>query len=156
MILAYFTPFCRTATGAALCIAAALVATPAAASGPGLAELMAHMQRHTHKVQLSLEARNEKLVGFYLHEIEEIAETIEDEIPTYDDQPVGELIGEMLMPAVEALEESVEAGNWGAADAAFTGLLGACNACHSRTEHGYVKIVPGEGNPYNQDFSPAK
>ncbi|MEJ2514062.1 MAG: hypothetical protein P8080_02175 [Gammaproteobacteria bacterium] len=117
---------------------------------------MAHMQRHTHKVQLSVEARNARLVGFYLHEIEEIAETIEDEIATYDEQPVGRLVGEMLMPAVEALEDPVEAGDWAAADAAFTGLLGACNACHATTKHGYIRIVPAEGNPYNQDFSATK
>lgn len=155
MILAYLTPLLRVATGL-LTVAALAAAAPALASGEGLAERMAHLQRHAHKLQLSVEARNARLAGFYVHEIEEIAGAIAAEIPTYDDQPVGRLTGEILMPAVEALEDAARAGDWEAADAALTGLIGACNACHARTEHGYIKIVPATVNPYNQDFSPAE
>lgn len=155
MILAYHTPFCRIAIASAALLAGMLGASAALASGDGLAERMAHLQRHTHKLQLSVEARNGALVGFYVHEIEEIAEGIRDEIPSYDDHPVGKLVGEILLPAVESMEETAESGDWAAADAAFDRLLGACNACHASTAHGYVRIVRGTGNPYNQDFSPA-
>ena len=37
----------------------------------------------THKLALSVEARNAELAGFYLHEAEETAEAIRDEIPEY-------------------------------------------------------------------------
>jgi len=155
MILAYFTPLLRAATGSALVAAGALAAGPALASGAGLAERMAHLQRHTHKLQLSVEAKNPRLVGFYVHEIEEMAEEIRDEIPSYDGQPVGRLAAEMLLPAVEALESPVEAGDWEAAGIAFDRLIATCNTCHDATEHGYIRIRKAEGNPFNQDFSPA-
>jgi len=155
MILDYFKPLLRAATVPAVLVAACLAAGPAQASGAGLAERMAHLQRHTHKLQLSVEARNPRLVGFYVHEIEELAEGIRDEIPTYDGHPVGQLSAELLLPAVEALESPVESADWDAAADAFAGLLSVCNACHEATDHGYIRIVPAAGNPYSQDFSPA-
>ena len=154
MILAYINRASRALYGPAALLAALAVSGPAAASGAGLAERMSHLQRHTHKLQLSVEARHPELVGFYLHEIEEVAEEIRDEVETYDDHPIGRLTGEMLLPAVEALEEPVAAGDWDAADTGFDRLLSACNACHAATEHGYIRIVRKKGNPYNQDFSP--
>ena len=156
MILAYFTTILRAATGPALLAACALAAGPALASGAGLAERMAHLQRHAHKLQLSVEANNPRLVGFYIHEIEELAEAIRDEIPSYDDHPVGQLTAEMLLPAVEALESPVEAGDWDAAGDAFDKLIATCNACHDATEHGYIRIRKAQGNPFNQDFSSAE
>jgi hypothetical protein len=154
MILAYIKRVSRTLAGPTALLATLTVSGPVAASGAGLAERMSHLQRHTHKLQLSVEARHPDLVGFYLHEIEEVAEEIRDEVETYDDHPIGRLTGEMLLPAVEALEEPTEAGDWEAADAAFDRLLAACNACHATTAHGYIRIVRTPGNPYNQDFSP--
>ena len=152
MILAYHKPVSRCLTAAAMLIAMA-VATPALAAGAGLAERMGHLQRHTHKLQLAVEARNADLVAYYLHEIEEVAEEIRDGIASYKGQLVGRLTGEMLLPTVEAMEDSAEAGDWAASDAAFSRLLGACNACHTATARDYIRIVPAEGNPFNQDFS---
>ena len=59
----------------------------------------------THKLALSVEARNAELAGFYLHEAEETAEAIRDEIPEYEGLPIGPLVGSMLMPHIERLED---------------------------------------------------
>ena len=146
------TPRNRAATLLAglLCLVA-----PAHALGdpPGLAMLMERMQTYTHKLQLSVEARNEGLAHFYLHELEETAEYVAANIPHYDDYPVGPLVREMLLPRIEDVEDGVEAGEWTAADTRFADMLRACNACHVATQHGYVRIAPATGNPFAQDFS---
>lgn len=131
------------------------VAAPALAEEPGLALLMERMQTYTHKLQLSIGARNAPLADFYLHEIEETAETIIDNIPRYDDYPVGELTREMLLPVIERLEDAVKSGEWDASDMRFSEMLAACNACHQASGHGYVRIAPNDTNPFAQDFSAA-
>lgn len=124
------------------------------ADGPGLAALMHTLQTHSHKLQLSVAARNGELAYFYLHELEETATEISVEIEEYDGYPIGSLTREMLLPAVESLEESVKARDWETSDARFAKLLKSCNACHLVAGHGFIRIAPAEGNPFAQDFSP--
>lgn len=126
---------------------------PAHADAPGLAVLMERMQTYTHKLQLSIEARNAPLAHFYLHELEETSEYVAEHVEHYDDYPVGRLLAEMLLPKIERMEELVEAGQWPASDAEFTDLVGACNACHLVTGHDFIRIAPASGNPFAQDFS---
>jgi hypothetical protein len=138
----------------AIAAVALLSAAPARAEGPGLAALMHILQTHAHKLQLSVAARNGELAYFYLHELEETAEAIASEIDEYDGYPIGALTREMLLPPVEALEEAVKARDWEASDARFAKLLKSCNACHLVAGHGFIRIVPAQGNPFAQDFSP--
>ena len=128
------------------------IATPLLADTPGLAILMERMQTYTHKLQLSIEARNEPLVHFYLHELEETSEFVADNIEHYHEYPVGDLVREMLLPSIERLEESVESGEWQAGDARFTALIETCNTCHLATGHGAIRIAPATGNPFAQEF----
>jgi cytochrome c553 len=137
-------------------LGATLLTLGSASSGaaePGLATLMERMQTYTHKLQLSITARNAPLAGFYLHELEETAEFIAEHIESYHDQPIGQLTEQMLMPAVELLEDAVDDGDWAASDQRFGAMLEACNACHVASGHGAVRIVPASGNPFAQDFS---
>ncbi len=133
--------------------ALALSSASAGSAEPGLAMLMERMQTYTHKLQLSVAARNAPLAGFYLHELEETAEFIVEHIESYDDQPVGQLTAQMLIPSVELLEDAVDDADWPASDQGFSALLDACNACHVASGHGEVRIVPASGNPFAQDFS---
>jgi hypothetical protein len=125
----------------------------AGAAEPGLAILMERMQTYTHKLQLSVAARNAPLAGFYLHELEETAEYVIEHVESYDDKPVGQLTEQMLMPAVEALEEAVDDADWAAGDQRFGALLEACNSCHVASGHGEIRIAPASGNPFAQDFA---
>lgn len=140
---------------AALCAAMliGLTTTPALGDVSGLAVMMERMQTYTHKLQLSVAADNAKLADLYLHELEEAAEYVVDNLPYYHDFPVGELTREMLLPAIEALEDALDEGDWADSGDRFTKLLNSCNACHAATGKGYVRIVPAAGNPFAQDFS---
>lgn len=126
---------------------------PALGSEPGLAVLMERMQTYTHKLQLSVEARNAPLAHFYLHELEETSEFVADTIEHYHDYPVGALVREMLLPRIEQLEDVVDAADWPAGDSGLTDLIGACNACHVATGHGQIRITPADSNPFAQDFA---
>lgn len=132
-----------------------LLAMPALGDEPGLAVQMARMQTYSHKLQLSIEARNAPLAHFYLHELEETAEFVAERIAHYDDYPVGRLAKEILLPQLERLEGLVDNGQWPASDTGFTDLVGACNACHLATGHGFIRVAPATGNPFAQDFSVA-
>jgi hypothetical protein len=136
-----------------LALALGGVAAPALASGPGLAVMMERMQTYTHKLQLSLAAGNASLADLYLHELEEAAEYVADNLPHYGDYPVGQLTREMLLPSIEALEEAVDEGDWAASGVLFAKLLESCNSCHAATGKSYVRIAPAAGNPFAQDFS---
>jgi hypothetical protein len=150
MQLRFTRPLVALLLGAVLVLAAA---GPARADG-GLAALMHVLQTHAHKLQLSIAARNGELAYFYLHELEETAEEIVAEIGEYDGHPIGALTREMLLPAIESLEDSVQARDWPDSDARFAKLLKSCNGCHLVAGHGFIRIAPAEGNPFAQDFSP--
>ncbi|HUG97760.1 MAG TPA: hypothetical protein VMQ83_01120 [Gammaproteobacteria bacterium] len=126
---------------------------PAFGGEPGLAVLMERMQTYTHKLQLSIDARNAPLAHFYLHELEETSEFVADTIEHYDDYPVGALVREMLLPRIEQLEDVTDAVDWPAGDSGLTDLIGACNACHVATGHGHIRITPADSNPFAQDFA---
>lgn len=148
-------PAALTRLSWAFIVVAALSAAPVRADGnEGLAALMHTLQTHAHKLQLSVAARNSDLAYFYLHELEETAERVADEIEEYDGYPIGDLMREMLLPQIEPLEEAVKARDWESSDARFAKMLKSCNACHLVAGHGFIRIVPAEGNPFAQDFRP--
>lgn len=142
---------CLRTLGLALALGG--LAAPAFASGSGLAVMMERMQTYTHKLQLSLAAGNAQLADLYIHELEESAEYIIDNLPHYRDYPVGALTREMLLPSIEALEDAVDAGDWAASGVRFAKLLESCNTCHAATGKAYIRMVPASGNPFLQDFS---
>lgn len=127
---------------------------PATSPAEGdLISLMSLLQTFTHKLQLALDHRNGELAGFYLHEIEETLEAVE-EIAEYDGFPVGQLAGAMLGPAVSRLEAALEGDGPADATREVDALISACNACHTATEHGFIVIRRTDVNPYAQSFEP--
>jgi hypothetical protein len=143
----------RHAPGAILVVFACLAATPVPGGEPGLAVLMERMQTYTHKLQLSIEARNAPLADFYLHELEETSEFVAENIEHYHDYPVGEMIAQLLLPVIEHLEDAVGEADWAKSDHRFGQLLEACNACHLASGQGAIRIAPAQYNPFAQDFS---
>jgi hypothetical protein len=130
----------------------ALLAESDDAGAEGLVAKMGYLQRYLHKLDLSVQAENPELAGYYIHELEElVAELAEDRV-VYEGHEVGALTESMLTPAIEALESALETG--GKADAAVGGLVAQCNACHVATERSWMKVERARSNPFNQDFSP--
>lgn len=132
-----------------------LMASLSVHAGDGEVDLVGNMkdfQYFTHKATLSVDAQNQTLAAFYIHELEEILEVVK-EVDTYDDHPVGKLAGEILSPAVEQFEVAVEASDWTQASHALDGLVLACNSCHQASAHSYIKIERQTSNPFMQSFS---
>ena len=118
-----------------------------------LAHLMGVLQRHTHKVGLSIDAKNKALTKFYLHETEEVIEEIEEKSPEHDGFQISELLGSMVVPKIEALSAELETDNWEKTKVQFGELINSCNQCHTLTKHPFIRIAPQIENPYLQDFS---
>lgn len=120
--------------------------------GEGLMGWMGLLQTLSHKLHLSVLAGNSELADFYLHELEEAVEGLEQDVESYDGFPVGRMAPAMLGRAMEQLDESVDAGDWARARERSASLFQACNACHQATDHGYIVVAPTEVNPFAQRF----
>lgn len=144
----------RIKTFAAL-IAAAMLQGPAVASEGELdfVSYMTRIQYFAHKLGLALDAGNIRLADFYLHEVEEIVEALE-EVEDFKGVPVAKLVDNTLEPAVERMEKAVDEGDRSAIDAAYEGLLGSCNNCHDAAEYGFIHVERRRDNPYIQSFAP--
>lgn len=119
-----------------------------------LASQMADLQRWTHKTVLALDARNAELADFYLHEVEETVERIQEDVPTYEGHPVAELSQQILVPNVDALDKALDERAWPTVDARVQELAQSCNRCHRETDHGFIQVdLDTVQNPFPQDFS---
>jgi hypothetical protein len=116
---------------------------------------MTNMQYFTHKLGLAVAAGNQRLQGYYVHEVEEIVEAVA-KVEEYKGVKVGHLVGTVLEPAFETLEDAVEAGDPARVDAAYDGLIDACNRCHTASNHGFLVIERRRDNPFMQSFAPAE
>lgn len=112
---------------------------------------MGTMQYMVQKTGLAIDARNQPLAGFYVHEIEEVIERLES-VESFDGHPIGSLVKSILLPSFEALEDSVKSGDWERASAQFDKFIASCNSCHTRTEHAYIRIQRSAENPFLQAF----
>lgn len=118
-----------------------------------LVDYMRRLQYFTHKAGLAIQAKNEPLAHFYLHELEEVIDKLSG-VKVYDDHPIGALAQQILEPAFEHLEKQVEAKQFAQALSAYDAMLMACNHCHRSTAHGFIKIEKRLDNPFMQSFAP--
>ncbi|MCX6839139.1 MAG: hypothetical protein NTX35_15210 [Verrucomicrobia bacterium] len=124
-------------------------------STPELALLMGDLQRLTHKLALSADAGNTELAAFYLHESQEQLRKIQNETPEYENIPVALLIDRLAHPAYVPMQEAVAVKDAKRMREGIHAIVQACNACHTATQHAFIRITPGtESNPFNQSFAP--
>lgn len=137
---------------------ALVLALPVASFADGdveLVENMSSLQYFAHKTALAIDAKNAEVAGFYAHELEEfIGDTAK--IESYDGHAIGKLVESMLMPSFENFEKALKAGDWEKTSKRFDEMLSTCNACHDRTEHGYITIERSSDNPFMQSFKVQK
>jgi hypothetical protein len=133
--------------------AAFVLGRPAPAALPELATTMGDLQRHTHKLMLSVDAENAELSRFYLHELDEITEQLEALFPEHDGVPIAALAGELLVPRVDALRATLQAADWETTRGQLGQLVDGCNACHAAAGHGFIRVELTTANPFNQSFS---
>lgn len=130
---------------------------PAVEDQPELALLMGDLQRLTHKMALSAHEGNAELAAFYMHESLEQLQSIQEQSPVYEDQPVALLIERISLPAYEPFKEAVKARPFdrGRMLTALDGVIASCNQCHVTAHHPLIRITRGtEVNPFNQSFKP--
>jgi len=120
---------------------------------PELTSSMSDLQHHTHKLTLSIEAENGALAGFYLHEVGEIVEQVEQLFPEHDGVPVARLARELLDPRLAELRDALARSRWDEARSGLGELVAACNGCHAATGHGFIRVEVTTANPFNQSFS---
>ncbi len=126
-----------------------------------LATYMAELQVLTHKLGLSIEAKNTALTRFYLHESLVKVEEIQNELPEYEGVPVALLLDRLAHPAYKHLRKRYDAepdseDYFIKLNEAYDALLTTCNSCHQQSGHDYLRISRNSTNPYLQDFSPLK
>ena len=123
--------------------------------GEALTFYMDHLRRLTHKLGLSIDARNPALASFYAKEITEFTGVIKAKFPQYDGFQISALMTAMLNPQVAVLTQTIEKKDWNKASADYNNMLTAgCNGCHAAVQRPFIKIIHSKTNPYNQDFSP--
>lgn len=122
--------------------------------GQPLLTLMHNMQYYGHKLGLAIDAGNKPLMGFYVHEVEEVIEAV-SEIDSYDGIAIATLLESTLKPRFEALEGAIEVGEAERVDAAYDTLLAGCNECHRSANRPYLVIERNRDNPYPQQFKPS-
>lgn len=122
--------------------------------GTELAHQMAFMQRYAEKAWFAGEAEHWELVDFYLHELEETAESIVEQGIEEDGVNISALAQSILIPSIESVEEAVDTGNLTLFKERHAALIQSCNSCHIASKHSFLKFRMPETNPYtNQDFS---
>lgn len=123
--------------------------------GEELSNYMGQMQRLTHKLGLSIDAKNQKLAEFYLKEVGETLEVIQAKFPQYDGLQIAALSKAMLDPFMGPLDKAVKAGDWAASSTAYATLLkSGCNGCHTATQHAFIEVIAVKTNPFGQKFTP--
>jgi hypothetical protein len=105
---------------------------------PGLHSQMVELQHRHAALWFAGDAGNWALADYMVHELEELVEDMEEINPVYREVPVAELLREMTFPAIELLEEAVEAGNRAAFARGYDQLTTACNACHVASDRAAI------------------
>jgi hypothetical protein len=126
-----------------------------------LAAYMTELQVLTHKLGLSIDAKNSQLIQLYLHESLVKVEEIQITLPEYEGVPVALLLDRLALPAYKVVRESYDApaesdNYFKNINIAYNSLLNTCNTCHASSGREYIWISPNPANPYLQDFSPFK
>lgn len=114
---------------------------------------MSFMQHFSTKLYYAGAEENWELADFYSHELEETAEDVFDANFEHHGHDVSNLIETMLYPAIERVEEAIDAEDVELFKNNYQTLINSCNACHKATGHPYLEMKTPESNPYNQNFS---
>lgn len=118
-------------------------------------EVVHYMQRIQFfhlKLYFAGKANNNELVKFYLHEIEEEMEALEQARITDDDINISRSIKQIGLPALENFENGYKS-NPQNFELLFADFTQACNTCHTAVKYPEIKIKVPEFNPFsNQEF----
>jgi hypothetical protein len=124
---------------------------------PGLHSQMVEMQHRHAALWFAGDAGNWGLADYMIHELEELVEEMEEINPVYREVQVAELLQEMTVPAIEGMEDAVEAEDRAAFAQAYDQLITACNACHVASDRAAIVMQrPVEPPLTNLRYAPER
>lgn len=106
-----------------------------------VAVVMSHIQRHANKLFFAGNKANWPLAAFYVHELEESMEEIEDAHIVEDDINISKMMKVHGIPSLEVLEDAVKKQSVTDFNSAYINLVSNCNTCHQNTDHPYIVII---------------
>lgn len=122
-----------------------------------LAPFMSRLQLFSQTLGYSIQAENVPLSKFYLHELHEIVEEIEHQVPEHDGFPIAKLVKATVEPSLEALSLALDDKrvSWKQHWHTYEATISSCNACHTATAHGFIHIPPSSGGRSSISGSPS-
>lgn len=104
-----------------------------------LVALMGRMQLYMNKMYFAGINENEELLDFYIHELEEAIEEIEDGEVMHEGVDISQNMQMYGSPQLEAFEEAI-ANNSKDFKSAYNGFVNACNSCHTASKYPFIII----------------
>lgn len=118
-----------------------------------LATAMGKLQYFSNKLYYSLKSNNKSLADFYIHEMEESFEAIEDANIVEDGIAISDNVKAYGIKGLENFERFLEQSPE-RFEEHYLNLVNACNSCHLVSKHGFIEItVPSSPVVSNQNFS---
>lgn len=119
-----------------------------------VADYMHKLQIFSAKLYFAGQEGNQELVDFYLHELEETMEILEDANVVDEGIEISRQISAFGVPAIEYFEKMLEKEGMEAFESSYENLITSCNSCHVQTKHPFIKISKPTTPPFsNQIFS---
>jgi phosphoenolpyruvate carboxylase len=117
---------------------------------PGLGEFMSNIQVHHAKLWFAGINQNWELADFEIHEIKESF----DDIRKYQSDMEETKMILIINPALDSLENAIEAKNVLLFKDRFTTLTNTCNSCHEAVKFEFNKVKIPDSPPFsNQVFN---
>ena len=116
---------------------------------PGFGEMMSGIQRHHTKLWFSGINKNWKLVGFEIHEINELLE----DLGKYQSSRKETRLLHMISPYIDSIKATIESKDVNDFKQKYTRLTNMCNDCHIKTKYEFIKVTVPDNNPFsNQKY----
>lgn len=118
-----------------------------------LAVIMGRMQIHFDKLWFAGSNENWDLAGFYIHELEESLEELEENNITEDDIDISNLVKVMTERPFQKLENSIKQKQLDAFKTDYQNMMKTCNSCHQASNHGFIQLqIPSKPSVGNQIY----
>lgn len=116
---------------------------------------MIYFQRYLEKASAAANAENWPLATFYAERITQNAAWVVDAGYQLDGTELSALASEVAVPAAQALVEATDSRSATRFQDALLTMTNACNTCHARSGHPFIRIVPpAEVEWPSQRFAP--
>lgn len=120
---------------------------------PELGDMMLGIQAHHTKLFYAGSAGNWALADFFVEELGEQFEKVEQYHPKDEGINIAQLIPSLMEPALDSMDKAIDSKNPTEFIEKYALLTTSCNNCHEAAAHPFVFIIqPAPGDFVNQKF----